>query len=238
MSGSSPYIYKLELWLRMAGIPYEEVVKPAAVLLAEAPRGLSPHVELDGQVLDDSSVIIEHLKALHNDPLNDARLTRDQEVMGGLVKSLCEHELLFILAYGRFGTPDSDYESICRFNLGGTVPDDQIDGAIQQFHGMVQGMLHTWRIGRHEPDFVEAELRKCLDMLSHTLGDQAYLFGDEPSTHDAALFGMVASIVHYPYANPHVAIAREYTNLVDYCDRIRAKFFADRFAEYQSELVA
>ena len=232
MGGSSPYISKLELWLRMAGIPYEEVVEPAAVLLAAAPKGLSPHVDLNGEVLDDSSVIIERLRASHNDPLNDGRLSRDQEVLGGLIKSLCEHELFFILAYGRFGTPESDFQSICRFNIGDTVPADQMDTAIEQFRTMVHGLMHTWRIGRHEPGFVEAELRKCFDMLSHSLGDQTYLFGDEPCTYDAALFGMVASIVHYPYANPHVPIAREYTNLVDYCDRIRAKYYPDRYKEF------
>lgn len=225
MQGSlSPYAAKLDLWLRMAGIPHERDVQPFMPMMAAAPKGLFPYVELDGEIVDDSSIIIDRLKELHDDPLDDARLTAKQKATGELVKSMCEHELQFIMAYGRFGDDASDYRSLISFNFGG-LPDEELDALLDDTRAFVVDKLHHWKIGRQKPEFVEQELRRCLSALSANLGDQPYLFGDKPSTYDATLYGILSSLVYFPFRNSQVAVSREYTNLLEYCDRLQAEFF-------------
>lgn len=220
----SPYVHKVDLWLRMTGVPYEEVIGTAAELIFGAPRQLSPYIDLDEERIDDSRIIIDRLKALHNDPLNDGRLTQAQKVRGRLIKNFCEDEFFYLMAYGRFDK-DTDWRSVALFNLGDTVPEEQQEEAIEAWRGLVNEKLHIWRIGRYDADFVNKELRRCLGLLSEILGYRPWLFDDAPCIHDVELCAALTQIIHFPYRCPQVEIAREYTNLVEYCDRIRETYY-------------
>lgn len=222
LGGASPFVYKLETWLRMANLPFQTVNKQPVALMEEAPRGLVPYVDLDGERLDDSSIIIDRLKQLHNDPLDDARLSQSQHVQGRLIKSLCEHDLYDILAYARW--IDGDYETYGEFFLQ-EVPARERKAETDKFHRFLKERLHVWKLGRYDSDFVYESLRAHLGDISYLLGDGPFLFDDEPSTYDTTVFGIVASILHFPLPNPDVKIANEYSNLVAYCDRIRAKYY-------------
>ena len=225
MGGLSPYMYKIDLWLRMTGVPHEKIIEPFSALLAQSPRGLVPFVELDGETIDDSTIILERLAKQHDDPLNDHRLTVEQHSQGILVRSLCEHELFYLMSYGRLGDERSDYQTLIEFNLGGSLPEEKLERAVEAYRASVLKRLYAWRIGRYEDEFIIKELRKCLGALSVILGDREWLFDDKPSIYDLDLFSMLAQIIHYPLRNPQVAIAREYSNLVVYCDRIRASYY-------------
>lgn len=220
LGDTSPFILRVETWLRMADISYESKLGSVKDLLAESPSGLVPFADLDGEVIADSSVIIERLKALHNDPLNDGRLNESEQALGTLIKSVCEHELLEILVYGRW--LDGEMKTLATFFLKG-VPEEILPKAIERTkQNIVNGILY--RLSRYEPEFVRTALRAKLDVLSHFLGDKPFLFGSEPSTFDAGLYGILAAFIDFPLPDPQVQIAREYGSLVDYCDRIKQDF--------------
>jgi glutathione S-transferase len=219
----SPFVYKLETWLRMANIPFENEIMPVAQLLQEGPRNLIPFIDINGERIGDSSLIIAQLQKSHDDPLADRRLTPDQLALGTLIKSLCEHELFYTMIYGRW--LDGNYKPLGRF-LTSFLPEDQQEAAIEASLESVKSMLHGYRLGRYGQEFVRSGLRTKLDALSNLLGSSRWLFGDRPSTYDAGLYAILASTIHFPVPNPHVEIAREYTSLVDYCDRIKTVYFA------------
>lgn len=223
--GSSPYVCKVDLWLRMAQIEYREITASAAKLMMDAPRGMMPFVELNGEMIDDSSVIIDRLKTKFDDPLDDQRLTPEQVEKGELLKTLCEYELFDALFYGRFAEC-SDSRSIAFYNLGGKPEDnDEAEKIFAQWKEMVKEKQHTLRIGRYDLEFVNSKLRKCLGILSSNIGKSKWLFDDKPSTYDAVVFGFLTSVIHYPFENEQVAISREYENLVRYCDRIKDAYY-------------
>ena len=220
---ASAFTFKLEAWVRMAGISHETQLGSIHEFAAITPRRLLPFVELDGEIIGDTSSIIERLKQQYNDPLNDARLNDGENALGTLVKSLCEHELFFIMIHGRW--IDGDADAFVNF-VTRDLPEDQRAAAIAGSKEMViDGMLDVLRLGRYDNEYVRSALREKLDALSHFLGDKRYLFGDAPSTYDAGLFSQLSSIIHYPIPNPQVAIAREYDSLVSYCDRIKAEIY-------------
>ena len=220
LGDASPFVYRLETWLRMAGISYDSKLGSLKDLVAEAPRGLLPFVNLDGETIGDSSVIINRLKVLHNDPLNDGRLNESERALGTLIQTVCEHELFKVMIYGRW--LDGDVETFASFLLR-DVPEEQLRTAIDKTtRNVMRGMLY--RIGRYEHEFVRAALREKLDVLSYYLADKPFLFGDQPSTIDAGLYSILSSFIDFPLANPHVQIAREYDSLVEYCDKIKRDF--------------
>jgi glutathione S-transferase len=222
LGDASPFIYKLETYLRMAGVPFEAEVLPVNTLLQSAPRKLIPYIDDEGHRIGDSSLIIAYLQDKYDDPLRDRALSHDQEMLGTLIKTLCEHELFYIMIYGRW--LDGDYLSFSRF-LARQEPEERQARAAELSLEFVKGLLNGFRIGRYDSEFVQNALQKKLEVLSHFLGDQPWILGNAPSMFDAGLYGILASFIHFPLPNKHVEIARGYENLVAYCDRIKATVY-------------
>ena len=222
LGDASPFVCKLETWMRMARVPFEAEVLPVTTLLQNAPRKLIPYIDDGRERLGDSSLIIRYLQDKYDDPLGDRTLSHDQVMLGSLIKTLCEHELFYIMIYGRW--IDGDYLSFSRF-LARQEPEDRRAQAAELSLKYVKDMLNAYRIGRYEPEFVQQALQEKLEVLSHFLGDQPWLLGNVPSMFDAGLYAILASFIHFPLPNKHVEIARGYENLVAYCDRIKATVY-------------
>lgn len=218
----SPFVYKLETWLRMAGVPYESQILSVRGALKTAPRNLIPFIDLDGERIGDSSHIISRLIELHDDPLNDSRLSVEERNLGELIKTLCEHELFYIMIYGRW--KDGDWETVAR-HAARPLPGLLVNIMKGIIKRQAQSMLYNYRMGRFDQDHVRRLLEEKLTQIDAFLGQKPYLFGDEPSSYDAGLYAILASIVHFPLGNPHVEIARSHDDIVRYCDRIKEAYF-------------
>jgi hypothetical protein len=55
----SPFCFKLETWLRIAGVPYEVVATPDP---RKGPKGKLPFIEDAGVRIADTSIIVDHRK--------------------------------------------------------------------------------------------------------------------------------------------------------------------------------
>lgn len=73
-----PFALKLLAWLELAGIPYEQVVEGNP---RKGPNGKNPWIELDGERIGDSEIIIDLLKARHGVNLDEG-LTPQQLALG------------------------------------------------------------------------------------------------------------------------------------------------------------
>ena len=219
----SPYVYKLETYMRMAGIPYETELMPVDQMLGSGPRNLIPFIDLDGERLGDSSLIIEHLQDMHDDPLGDRTLPDEQRMRAHLLQKMCENELFYIMIYSRW-LGGADYRLMATFvnrHVGSDEHEQRIEGSLQA----VKDMLHSFRMGRYDEAFVEKSLRRNFDCLAFYLGGQDFFFGTEPHGVDAIAHALVASFVHFPVPNPLVLVAKEYASLVAFSDRIKQRYF-------------
>ena len=68
-----PFALKLLAWLELAGIPYEQVIEANPV---KGPKGKNPWIELDGERIGDSEVIIDLLKRRHGIDLDQGLTPR------------------------------------------------------------------------------------------------------------------------------------------------------------------
>ena len=97
---ASPFVGKLETWLRLAGIPY--VFQAGNPL--KAPKGKMPFVEDDGVVMGDSQLIIERLTEKYKVTLDD-HLSDTARAEGHLARRALEEGAYFGLAYTRWVWP-------------------------------------------------------------------------------------------------------------------------------------
>ena len=91
------------------------------------------------------------------------------------------------------------------------------------------GYMWAHGIGRHSPAEIrsigESDLRAC----SQLLGNKIYFMGDKATVIDATMFGFLAQLL-YAMPDGHWTTAfinNELTNLRDYCERMKTKFWPD-----------
>jgi glutathione S-transferase len=61
--------------------------------------------------------------------------------------------------------------------------------------------------------------------VSALLDDKKWLFGDEPKSVDACIFGFLEGILHATLDTPLQRAGRSHANLVAFCDRFRNRYF-------------
>ncbi len=214
-----PFCVKLESYLRMTGVPYTARIAD----LGKAPKRKIPFIEEDGKFLGDSQLIIQHLKTKHGDTL-DAKLRPKDVAQGHLVRRLLEESLYFHILYERWARDDGWrlYKSIILPlfpPLIGPVAAPMVRRKVIQ-------ALDAQGLGRHQPAEVLEMGQEDISAVSTVLGDKPFLLGDHPTSFDASLYAILASIIAFPVDSPFRQFTRAQENLVQYVDRFQQRFFS------------
>jgi glutathione S-transferase len=77
-------------------------------------------------------------------------------------------------------------------------------------------------IGRYEPDAVYARGIAGLRVLAHQIQAGEFVFGPQPSSVDAAIYGFIANIYFYDIATPLRELVVSEANIVRHCEEIHA----------------
>lgn len=213
----SPFCMKLECYLRLTGTPHE--VRGAD--FRKAPKGKIPFVEIDGELMGDSQLIIERLKVRDGDPL-DGWLTDEQRAIGHAVRRMVEEGMYFVGVYARW-IDDGGWKVLRpAFALNLPAPLRPIMPLIRR---RVRNALIAQGTGRHKPEEIWALGRRDLAAIATLLGDKAWLFGDRPCSVDCSLWAFLEALAAFPYESPQKHNYVAHPNLVAYRDRIRSHVF-------------
>jgi glutathione S-transferase len=217
---------KLETWLRITELQYEVASWPPPMPLPNPKRKL-PFIEDDGVLVADSTFIIEHLKRTRGiDP--DQGLTPTERAIGVAFRRMLEENLYWVLLYDRYQNPagwDVFRKSVVSSWFGGDTPETLVlqEGARKTSIDFLaaQGM------GRHTEE--EVHQIGCTDLaaVSDFLGQKLFFFGDKPTGVDATVYAAVTNCIDVPMDGPLARFGRDRKNLVDYCQRMRERFFSD-----------
>ena len=226
----SPFCFKLEAYCRMVGLPYELRLGQ----LGRAPKGKVPYVSIDGELLGDSHLIIEQLKARYGDPL-DSKLTPMQRAIGHGIRHTFEDSLYWHIVYMRWADDEGwrAYMPIAET----MVP--QVIGAPLSMADLRQKMLqilHDQGEGRYSMDEVQHLGMQDIASVAVLMGDKPYLLGDEPSSYDAVAYSFLVSILVNPVDTELKQFTLSQTNLVKYVDRFKKRYFANWTAPSKLEL--
>jgi hypothetical protein len=225
VSDESPYVSRVEAYLRLTLQPY---VKAETKGLMENPRCKVPFANIKGQMVDDSSLIID---ALCNsfDVKIDAHLTKEQLATGHMIRQLLFGSLYWVILHQAFETDAGRHH----FN----------DGLSQKLPPVIRNLvkalvfrnLHTCLygsgIGRMPHSEIVKKGQADVRCLSQVLGNKKYFLGDDkPTSYDSDVYSwLVLLFSDEPQtANPWVPeIAKECSNLVEYTERMRALLYPE-----------
>jgi len=216
LSDLSPFVTKVEVYLRLAKLPYE-LVPFSPEMFACAPKGKYPCIVDGEETIPDSSFIIEHLKRKYGDPL-DAKHAPAERAAGHAIKRMLEENFYWVIVAERWRDTKAAVEQYPLFKgLPAEIVTSVADNMLHQLHG--HGM------GRHTPDEIETIGKADLKALSDFLGEKSCLLGEQPSSYDATAYAFVAHVVQPEYDSRMKRFIKTLPNLMVYWDRLTARLY-------------
>uniref|UniRef100_A0A069DSK3 Putative failed axon connections fax protein/glutathione s-transferase-like protein n=1 Tax=Panstrongylus megistus TaxID=65343 RepID=A0A069DSK3_9HEMI len=190
----SPYCLKVETYLRLAELKYENVDHK---MKFRSKKGLLPFIELNGEEIADSTVIIKELAQKFGKDL-DAGLDNNQKNVSHAMISMIENHLFWVVMWWRTKHPDNiirGYKMNLQHFLGSRMPNGLLNFLFKYSYnrkGLKKVKAHG--IGVHKPEEINEFGQHDLKVLSEMLADKPFFFGDEPTTLDVVAFANLAQI--------------------------------------------
>jgi len=217
----SPFALKLETWLRLTGIKYENIHT-----MKFSSKGQIPYIELNGEQIADSNIVIEKLKEKFQvDPEKD--IPETDVAMAHAATVMVENHTAHIGFHYRYGYNMENFLNTLQladyYPSGKQIKNwGKFQPSMTRFRSYLQG------IGRHENSDIWEMSFKDLAALSSWLGTKDYFLGSKPTTVDCMLFGHLAQFLFIDIGFPQKTfLETRCTNLVELVGRIKNQFWKD-----------
>jgi len=218
----SPFALKVETWLRLANIKYENIF----TMKFHPKTHQIPYIELNGESLGDSNLIISKLTEQFGVSLEDD-LTGEQLAMSHAATSMVENYTAQTGFHYRYGFNMPRFVEFLKlgeyFNSQRAV---RFWTRFQPFSTRLRN--HLSGLSRVENPTVWSLASKDLAALSAWLGDKQFFHGSSPSSVDCMMFGQLAQFLYIDIGFPQTTfIQSECRNLVDFVARMKEKYWSD-----------
>jgi len=230
----SPFCLKVETWLKLNGIKYENIQHQNKL---RSKRGLLPFVEFNGEEIADSEIIINSLgEKLDKDM--DVGLSQDQRGVQHAMMTMVDNHLhwCFVSWQTRDVTNTiKGYKLNLQEMMNSKVPNNVLSFVIKHtyFRKSLKKLKAAGFDGYTE-DEIEAMGKKDLDVLSDLLGEKQFFFGDEPRMLDLRTFVYLSLVLNVDkeVECPLRDYMEEKTkNLVGMYNRLKDQAWADHWDE-------
>ncbi|KAK8403358.1 hypothetical protein O3P69_000460 [Scylla paramamosain] len=225
----SPYCLKVETWLRIADLKYENVDHK---MKYKSKKGQLPFVEVNGEEIADSAIIIKELGTRYNKDL-DASLTAEQRNVAHATISMIENHFAWVVKWWRCRCP-GEWVRAAKLNLqqalNTRIPNAVLNFAFKLRYRQAAKKVRAHGIGVHKPEEIEEFGHNDLMVLSDLLGDKPFFFGDDPNTLDVVAFANLAQVA---FMDKEVSyslrdwMTENCANLVEFCNRVKELAFPD-----------
>ncbi|KAL6255912.1 hypothetical protein P5V15_013153 [Pogonomyrmex californicus] len=164
----------------------------------------------------------------------DAGLTSEQRSVSHAMISMIENHLVWVVACWRTKNLDQvlkGYKVNLQLALGSRIPNAILNFFFKLTFGRKGARkVKAQGMGVHSPEEVSQFGCTDLKVLSDTLADKPFFFGDEPTTMDVVAFAHLAQILYIDKDTPYSL--RDYMvencpNLVGHCSRVKERCFPD-----------
>ncbi|KAM4772791.1 failed axon connections homolog [Rhinophrynus dorsalis] len=216
----SPFCLKMETYLRMADLPYQNYFDGKL-----SPQGKMPWIEYNHKRVSGTEFIIDFLEDQLGVNLNK-NLNPHQRAVSRAVTKMVEEHFYWTLAYCQW--VDNLHETQKMLSIYGPLSDLLKWILCHLTKGIVKREMYGQGIGRFSEEEIYMLMEKDMRSLAGLLGDKKYLMGPKFSTLDATVFGHLAQAMWtLPGTRPERLIKGELINLAMYCERIRRKFWPE-----------
>jgi glutathione S-transferase len=138
------------------------------------------------------------------------------------MSSALENNYYWAMLYSRF---DGRNWPFVRQELSGLLPHVLRYVLPTLMQAQVRSALKAQGLGRLTPGEIYDRANADMEAASAVLGSKHYLFGDQPSSYDASLFGLVHNVLRCRYDSPLKAFVESSSELTNYERRIREQYF-------------
>jgi glutathione S-transferase len=222
MPDGSPYVMKGEILLRMAGLDYKKTVPARGP--DEGPKGKLPYIDDAGEVIADTTFIRAHIERKYGFDF-DRGLDPVERAEAWAIERMIEDHLYWCCLHMRWGIEENFWKGPAHFfdDAPEAIRDKIRDGA----RARVLGYLKAQGMGRHSADEIAMLGARTLESLSALLGKRTWLMGETPCGTDAAMTGMLATLLNGALDSPLRQIGLGHANLAAYIDRAVAHYFPE-----------
>lgn len=215
----SPFCLKLETFLRIHKIPYENNYG-----YKMGKKGKLPWIEYNGVKKNDSNMIMDYLNETFEVNL-DKDLSNEQLALGRAARSMLEENTYWALVYNRYVDCFNDFKKLVPPPSGGSLG---FNVSQKMFQRKMQKCLDGQGLGRHSSEELYKIAKDDLKALSDLLGEKEFLFGDNPSSFDCTVFGLCANILYSGMESPMCTYIKENAkNVKALCDKIKEIYWQD-----------
>eukprot|EP00040_Diaphanoeca_grandis_P004975 m.30830 g.30830 ORF g.30830 m.30830 type:complete len:307 (-) comp16350_c0_seq1:171-1091(-) len=214
----SPACLKLETYLRVAGIEYENIYG-----MAMSSKGKAPWIQIDDEQVCDSDCCVDYLNKRFDIDL-DVHMNATEAATAHLVKRTLEEHTYWGILHNRWvkQLPIVVSEVINLSGFAGVMV-----GKIAS--RSVYADLRSHGLARHSDEEIQHRIERDLRAIEAALGDRDFFGGSEPSVTDCVVFGWVSQMIWCPSFESHmeVLIKSELPRLVTHAERMKARAWPD-----------
>ncbi|WP_421694564.1 glutathione S-transferase family protein [Aestuariivirga sp.] len=214
VADNNGYGLKVFAYLKIAGVPFEHrhILDASA-----APRGQLPYIVDGSEIVGDSDAIIAHVARRYGADL-DSQLTDMQRKLGLMLRRTLD-DLYWVMSYSRW-KDDAFWPAFSAALLAQHPSLSMAD--LERARSFNANRYYFQGIGRFEPRDAYARGIADLQAIASFIPDDGFLFGEQPSSADAALYGFIANIYFYPIETPLRQCVMEERRLVHHCEAVHA----------------
>jgi len=221
----SPFGLKVESWLRVNNIQYE--MHPGTTM---GPKGKVPFVEVGGETVADSNIIIPHLKKLYDIDC-DAGLSKQQQAVALAVTRMAEEHTSQIIFWWRYCKHLPVFARVVQVRerifkpWKAPICEDLFLKILPREFG---DKFAKRGLAAHTEEQLTKFSNDDLRAISDLLGAGPFFFGNKATTIDCTLFGMLANFLFLPMDFPQKAfVQQECTNILDFMEKFKQEFWPD-----------
>lgn len=213
----SPFCMKVEVFLRLSGLPYR--CRNGEVPLRMPKRKLP--VLRDGDLLIcDSQAILVHLQQRYGAGM-PASLTAPETAGELVIRRTLEEHTLFAGLWLRWVDPPAWPQ--LKEAMFGKFPVPLRWVVPPLVRRKIRRDIWGQGVGRHSREDIVARAKADLDAVVELLGPLPYFGGQEPGALDATVYAFAANMLWAPIDSPLRAHARAQPRLVAYAQRMRER---------------
>ena len=221
-----PKELKVESFLKLHGIPYENVNHNSRISLKKVRM---PYIELNGEEVADVDLLLHIAEKYEKNPTG--HLTPEQVNIEHAMIKMVENHLYWAIISWRTEFMENTIKSY-KINLSHYL-DSKLPPALLNLH---YKMNVAKKMQKKTKSQGFSDLNKLAEqdmkVLSEMLGDKMFIFGEEPSMLDLAVFSVLAQLV---MVDEEVTcplrdhMKENYNNLMELVTRVKDKCWAEHW---------
>jgi len=216
----SPFVTKVEVLLKMAGIAY----RTDTTGFRQAPKGKLPYIDDDGEQVADSTFIRWHLENKYRIDF-DKELSAEQRAIAWAFEKMAEDNLDWTLVDARF-FDEANFAKGPK-NFFRKIPAPMRPLMVAFIRRQLKRTLYGQGMGRHTGAEIVALGTRSIAAITDFLGPKPFFMGGEPSGADATMLAFVAGALCPHFDTPLRTAAQCHENLRRYVGRMTARYYPE-----------